>query len=90
MHDRVLVLDQLNQCAWWLNKLAGWLGRQGVETEADIIDQAARDLLASCWLLERPLRPRLPPEPWRGTPDGQQTAQGQPQRAYPQASEPPR
>jgi hypothetical protein len=40
VRDRVLVLDQLNACAWWLNKLAGWLGSRGVETEADMLDQA--------------------------------------------------
>lgn len=65
VHDRVQILSQLNQGAFWLNKLAGWLGRQGVETEADMIDQAARDLLAACWLLERPLRPKPPPEQWK-------------------------
>jgi hypothetical protein len=61
----VQVLDALNSLAWYLNRLAGWLGRAGVETEADMIDQAAKDLLASCWLLERPLRPKPPPEVWK-------------------------
>jgi hypothetical protein len=64
VHDRVKVLDQVNGAAWWLNKLASWLGSRGVETEADMIDQAARDLLAACWLLERPLRLKPPPERW--------------------------
>jgi hypothetical protein len=68
VHDRVQVLDALNSVAWYLNRLAGWLGRNGVETEADMVDQAARDLLASCWLLERPLRPKPPPEVWQQQP----------------------
>ena len=29
-----------------------------------MIDGAARDLLAAAFLLERPLRPKLPPERW--------------------------
>jgi hypothetical protein len=83
VHDRVLILDQLNACAWWLNRLAGWLGQRGVETEADIIEQAARNLLASCWLLERPLRANPPPEVWKGTP-GQQQPSYQAAPGYPQ------
>jgi hypothetical protein len=56
----------------------GLLGRAGVETEADMIETAARNLLASCWLLERPLRPKPPPEQWH---DGTQAArQGWPQQ----------
>jgi hypothetical protein len=54
---------------------------------ADMIDHAARDLLASCWLLKRPLRPKPPPEQWH---DGQQAAQQAPCQPYPQASKPPR
>jgi hypothetical protein len=47
-----------------LNLVAAWLGEQGVEHESDMIDGAARDLLAAAYLLERPLRPRLPPQRW--------------------------
>ena len=65
VRDRVQVLAQLEQGARWLNALAAWLGSRGVESEADVIDQAARDLLAACWMLERPLRPKPPPELWK-------------------------
>jgi hypothetical protein len=70
VHDRVLVLDQLNACAWWLNRLAGWLGHNGIESEADMVDDAARDLAAACWLLSRPLRAKPPPEQWKGAGTG--------------------
>jgi hypothetical protein len=87
VHDRVAVLGHLERAARELNLVAAWLGSLGVESEAEMIDGAARDLLAACWLLERPLRPKLPPSRWH---DGQQTAQIAPQSAYPQVSEPPR
>jgi hypothetical protein len=64
VHDRCQILGQLEQGARWLNALASWLGQQGVESEADMIDQAARDLLAAAYLLERPLQPKPPPERW--------------------------
>lgn len=64
VHDRVQVLQQLENGATWLNALAAWLGERGVESESDMIDQAARDLLAAAYLLERPIRPKLPPQRW--------------------------
>ena len=45
VHQRVQVLQQLEQGARWLNKLASWLGEQGAESEGDMIDQAA----GTCW-----------------------------------------
>jgi hypothetical protein len=36
----------------------------GIESEADLLDRAARDIAAACWLLERPLRAQPPPEQW--------------------------
>ena len=63
--QRVQVLQELETGAKWLNALAAWLGQQGIESEADVIDQAARDLLAAAYMLERPLRPRPPPERWQ-------------------------
>jgi hypothetical protein len=87
VHDRVGWLHWLNWAAWQLNRAGARLGDAGCETESDMIEQAARSVLAACWLLERPIRPQLPPQQWR---DGTQTAQSQPYQAYPQASEPPR
>ena len=82
--DRVQILDQLDGTMWWLNKLAGWLGERGIESESDLLDQAAKDIATACWLLSRPLRAKPPPEAWH---DGQQTAQSPANGAYPQVSE---
>ena len=65
VHDRVQILDQLDATAWWLNKLAGWLASRDVESEADLLDQAAKDIATACWLLSRPLRAKPPPEQWK-------------------------
>jgi len=64
VRDRVQALERLNAVAWELNQVATWLAQAGIETEADMINQAAKDLLASCWLLERPIRARPAPERW--------------------------
>jgi hypothetical protein len=64
VHHRVLVLQRIEAMATELNAMASWLGQQGVEYESDLLDNSARDLLSVCWMLERPLRPRLPPTRW--------------------------
>ncbi len=66
VHERVQALQRLEGIAFELNQIAAWLGDAGVETEADQLDRSARDVLATCWLLNRPLRPQLPPERWAG------------------------
>lgn len=76
VRERVQILDQLDATMWWLNKLAGWLGERGVESEADLLDQAAKDIATACWLLSRPIRAKPPPEAWRQP----QQADGQQQR----------
>jgi hypothetical protein len=73
--ERLQALDRLEAVAVELNQIAAWLGGFGVETEADMAERAARDLLAACWLLSRPLRPEPPPDRWLAT-DGQQAAAG--------------
>lgn len=65
VHDRVRALQALEHLAWQMNQAAHWLGEAGMETEADMIEQAARSVLASCWLLERPIRPQVPPGRWQ-------------------------
>ena len=64
VHDRVQALTAMEANAVELNAIAAWLSKAGAETEADMLEQAARSVLASCWLLERPLRPQPPPERW--------------------------
>ena len=65
VRERVMILDQVDQTAWWLNKLAGWLASREVESEADLLDQAAKDIATACWLLSRPIRAKPPPEAWK-------------------------
>lgn len=64
MRDRVGVIADIERAAFYVNAIAAWLGEQGLETEADMVDASAKGLLASCWMLERPLRAQLPPERW--------------------------
>lgn len=65
VHDRVRTIDYLEWLAFQLNAAASWTGDAGCETEADLIEQAAKSILASCWLLSRPVRAALPPERWQ-------------------------
>jgi hypothetical protein len=65
VHDRVAALWHLDRLAREANQAAAWLSGAGFETEADMTEQAARSILAAAWLLERPLRPQLPPERWQ-------------------------
>lgn len=65
VHDRVLALQALEAIAFEANRIASWLASCGVETESDMIEGAARDLLASCHLLSRPVSAQLPPERWQ-------------------------
>lgn len=76
VHDRVQALGRLNAIAFELNKIAAWLGEVGVETESDMLDKAARGILAACWLLERPIRLQLPPERWQQPASYPQPADG--------------
>lgn len=63
--ERVRTIDYLAWLASEANKAADWLGDAQLETEADLVEQAARTLLASCWMLERPLRAQPPPARWQ-------------------------
>jgi hypothetical protein len=58
-------LAHLERVAWDLNSAATWLGDEGHETEAEMIEQSARSILAACWLLYRPYRKELPPGQWQ-------------------------
>jgi hypothetical protein len=72
VRERVRSADYLAWLAREANKAAAWLSEQGLETEADKTELAAVHLMAAVALLERPIRPQLPPERWQGAPDGQQ------------------
>jgi hypothetical protein len=71
VHERVRSSDYLEWLAREANQAAAWLAEQGLETEADLVESAARTLLATCHMLERPLRPELPPERWQQADGGQ-------------------
>jgi hypothetical protein len=60
IRDRVQVIDQLERTARWANLMATWLSEHGLETEADMVNESAKGLLAACWWLSRPLRRRPP------------------------------
>jgi hypothetical protein len=76
VHDRVRALDWLDYLARQLNKAAVYLAEQGFETEADLLDQAAKDTMAAVGMLSRPLRGRPPAELWQ-QPQQQPAADGQ-------------
>ena len=64
VRERVKVIADIERAAFYVNAISAWLGEQGLEVEADMMDASAKGLLASCWMLERPLRAQLPPERW--------------------------
>jgi hypothetical protein len=70
VRERVQALQRLEALAFEVNQISAWLAGAGIETESDMLDQAAKAVLASCWLLSRPVRAQLPPERWQQAPDG--------------------
>jgi hypothetical protein len=68
VHERVRSADYLAWLAREANKAASWLSERGLETEADKAELAAVHLMACVALLERPIRPQLPPEKWAERP----------------------
>jgi len=79
VRERVAALDALEALAWQLNQAGAWLGECGAETETDMLEQAARSILAACWLLSRPIRGEPGPERWQVAVSGT-TVDGQPYR----------
>jgi hypothetical protein len=65
LHERVLAVDRLEAMAFEANQIASWLAANDLETEADKTELAAVHLLAVVALLERPIRPQLPPGRWQ-------------------------
>jgi hypothetical protein len=58
-------LAHLERVAFDLNQAAAWLGEDASqETPSDMLEDAARSILAACWLIERPFRRQLPPGQW--------------------------
>ncbi len=79
VRERVRALERLSDLAFELNRAGSWLGEGGAETEADMLEQAARSILAACWLLSRPIRGEPGPERWQVAVSGT-TVDGQPYR----------
>ena len=65
VRERVYAVDSLDWLARHVNHWASYLPEAGFETESDKIELAAVHLAAACHLLERRIRPALPPERWR-------------------------
>lgn len=65
VHDRVQALQRLEAIAFELNEAAAYLAANDIETESDQLEQSARNVLAVCWLLSRPLCPQLPASRWQ-------------------------
>lgn len=81
VRERMRALERLNDLAFELNAAGAWLGECGAETEADMLESAARSILSACWLLERPIRPDPPAGQWQ-QPDAPQRQYGQPVNGY--------
>jgi hypothetical protein len=80
VQERIRALEALEAIAWQLNAAGAWLGECGAETEADMLEDAARSVLAACWLLSRPIRPDPPAGRWQ-QPDAPERY-GQPVNGY--------
>ena len=66
IHDLVTATDALDRLAFELNRAACWASDEaGDETAGDLIDQAARSVLAAARLLDRPIRADPTPQRWR-------------------------
>jgi len=65
LHERVQAVDRLMAMAFEANQIASWLADCDLETESDKTELAAIHLLAAVALLERPIRPQLPPGRWQ-------------------------
>lgn len=73
----MLVLDQLSQTAFWLNRLATWLAERDAITESDKCEEAAEKLCTAAWLLERPIRPQRLAGQWQPASGGYVLRDGQ-------------
>jgi hypothetical protein len=73
LHGLVSATDRLDTLAFELNKAAVWASdTAGDETAGDLLDQAAKNVLAAARLLDRPLRADPPPSRWKAqASDGQ-------------------
>jgi len=72
IHERVRSADYIAWLAKEAYHAAAWLSAHDLETEADKAELAAVHLMAVVALLERPIRPQLPPERWQSARGGQQ------------------
>ena len=60
VHYRVQVIERLDELASELTQISGWLAGLGIDGPSLLCQDAARDVFASCWLLERPIDRRVP------------------------------
>ncbi len=67
IYEHVTALDHLERLGFELNRAASWLSERDFESEADLLNDAAKDTMAVVGLLSRPLRPQPPPSGWQQT-----------------------
>ena len=79
VRERMAALAALEKAAFDLNAAAAWLAEGAAETESDMVETAARSILAACWLLSRPIRFQPGPERWQMAVSGTDV-NGQPYR----------
>jgi hypothetical protein len=73
-HDRRLVQARLDQLGAELSQIASWLTGLDQDRAAVALECAARDVWASCWVLDADARSR--PAEWLGPVTGQQGTGG--------------
>lgn len=60
MTQRVRVLEALERISFELADIAAWLSRLDADAPAVMLEDAARNVAAAGWVVETPVRSRLP------------------------------
>jgi hypothetical protein len=70
--DRVRTVDYCRWLAMQLNSAAVWCGEVGLESESDLLNEAAIRAMAAVGMLSRPIIARPVAEAWQQAADGRQ------------------
>jgi hypothetical protein len=60
VQHRVLVLAELERISFTLADISTWLSHNDADAAAVMLEDAARNVAAAGWVLETPIRPRIP------------------------------
>ena len=58
--DRMRLIEELERVSFLLADIAAWLFRNDAEAAADLLMEAAKSVAAAGWIVETPVRPRVP------------------------------